>query len=177
MLNVTLEFDRKETNELKEKYGKGDNLVQLLFDRFYMQNWHLPNEITAVRELLFEKTGVKVVKPELNRTLLGDFDPLFGRQFDWSYYDSEEEKKQKTMRIPKEELIELVEDTYVDYIATGDSENGIVDYILSEIGNYLVNRPENQKIACETLLSCLAYNKESYAYKEVTDILSKLNQK
>lgn len=93
-----LAFDRNKTNELKEKYEKDDAWVQDLFNRFHTTKWHLPNEITAMRELLYEKTGVKVVEPGSNRTPVYTHDPIIGnsqtvyggkpkREYDWSYYD------------------------------------------------------------------------------------------
>ncbi|GAB6463165.1 hypothetical protein bcgnr5369_35150 [Bacillus cereus] len=90
------EFNREETNKLKEEYTKDDCWVQDLFSRFYKLNWHLPNEITAMREILYEKTGVRVVKPGGAKIIKSSFrledihkkrDEVPEEEFDWSNYD------------------------------------------------------------------------------------------
>ncbi|MGX5609035.1 hypothetical protein ACWKTZ_21930 [Bacillus cereus] len=91
------EFNREETNKLKEKYTSDNCWAQELFRLFYKLNWHLPNEITAMREILYEKTGVRVVKPGSAKIVKDSFrlsdlhkktsdgDPE--DDFDWSNYD------------------------------------------------------------------------------------------
>lgn len=92
------EFNREETNKLKEKYTNDNCWVQKLFNDFHKFNWHLPNEITAMREVLYEKTGVRVVKPG-SKTIVHDrFSPTEGHsqkiyegdpesEYDWSHYE------------------------------------------------------------------------------------------
>lgn len=81
------------------------------------------------------------------------------------------------MEISKEELIELVEDSYQEYVEEEQRINGIVDYVFCEIGNYFVHHQENKRIVCETLLRLLQDDATSNEYKELQDILLKLNKK
>ena len=129
MFVMGLEFDRNETNELKEKYGKDDAWVQKLFNGFYETNWHLPNEITAMRELLYEKTGVKVIKPGTAKIVVDSYNPNFGKsqaeyggvpeeEYDWSHYDKKEKTEIRKAVKPKKpyQVLHCINHVRKDYV-------------------------------------------------------------
>lgn len=94
---MTLVINSQE-NKSKEKYMENDYWIQHLFKGFYIANRHLPHEIKAMREAIYEKTGIKVEKPVFSRTKTANTSPsegyseelnnkIFENNFDWSNYE------------------------------------------------------------------------------------------
>lgn len=122
MFEMGSEFDRNETNEQKKEYAKSDAWAQELFNAFYKVNQHSINEITAMREVLYEKTGVRVVK-----------DPQTEEEFDWSHYDKKEENKKK---VKPYQVLHCINHTQKDYMT---KESAKVDTALKHYQNFYMN--------------------------------------
>lgn len=80
---MTVVIDTKE-NQIKEKYKRNNNWIEDLFTMFYIGNRHLPSKIKAMREVIYEKTDIKVKKPIFSRTEAGNLHNK--SEFDWFDY-------------------------------------------------------------------------------------------
>ena len=77
-------YSASTENCIKEKYKHNNFWIQHLFTRFYIENQHLPHEVKAMREVIYEEVNVKVKKPVFSKQ---ETDELHSTdEFDWSNY-------------------------------------------------------------------------------------------